>query len=164
MTTGSAKEAGYCLAASMEQNGSRFLCIVLDAETSDDRFLLASELLSTAAASYTSHEIVRKGAKVKSVEISGAREKEIPLYAAEDLSLLLEKDIEIQKSINLREKLSAPLAAGEKAGELIVTASDGGKYVVELVVGEDIAENSFGSSLSKVLSIWLVRTAEHNTL
>lgn len=160
MTTGSAKEAGYCLAASMEQNGSRFICIVLDAQTSDDRFLLASEMLSTAAASYSSHEIVRKGAKVKNAEIAGAREKEIPLYAAEDLSLLLKKDVEIQKSIHLREDLAAPLSAGEKAGEMIVTTSDGAKYAVELVVGEDIAENRFGSCLGRVVRIWLERREE----
>ncbi|MBR4079342.1 MAG: hypothetical protein IKK29_03960, partial [Christensenellaceae bacterium] len=155
MMTGSAKEAGYCLAASMKQNGSRFICVVMDAKTSDDRFLLASEKLSAAAAEYESQEIVRKGEKVKNAEVKGAREKEVPICAAEDLSLLLKKGTEVQKSLNLRENLSAPLTAGEKAGELIVTASDGTKYAVELIVGEDVAENSFGSSFGKILSIWL---------
>lgn len=155
MTTGSAKEAGYCIAASIKQNGSRFLCIVLNAQTSDDRFLKASELLSAAAAEYESQEIVRKGAKVKNAEVKGARQKEVPIVAAEDLSLLLKKGTEIQKSLNLREDLSAPLFAGEKAGELIVTASDGSKYAVELIVGEDVAENSFGGSLKRIAGVWL---------
>jgi len=160
MATGSSKDAGYCLAASMPQNGSHFLCIVMNAENSDQRFSTASGLLGTAAAAYMPYDIVEKGAKVKNVSISGAKQKEITLYAAEDLSLLLPKDQDIEKTIHLREDLKAPLSAGERAGELIVTASDGTKYSVALVVAEEIPESSLRGSLSRIMSLWLSRGTE----
>lgn len=155
MATGSSREAGYCLAASMPQNGSRYLCIVLNAENSDRRFDLASGLLGTASAGYMPYDIVAAGAKVKTVNIPGAKEKETVLYAAEELSLLLPKDQDIQKTVHLREDLSAPLSAGEAVGELIVTATDGSKYTVPLIVKEAVEEGSLRSSLSRILRLWL---------
>lgn len=157
MATGSAKGAGYCLAASMPKSGSRFLCIILHAENSTERFQIAEEQLSAAAAEYLPHEIVSAGVKVKTVAIPGAREKETALYAAEDLCLLLPKDLEVRKSIYLREDLAAPLRAGESVGELIVTASDGSSYAVELIVRQDLEDGSLRSSLSRILALWMTK-------
>lgn len=153
MMTGSAREAGYCVAASLRQDGTHYLCIVLDADSSEERFLRASELLSTAAAAHTVREIVRAGEQVQTIAVAGARE--VPICAAEALTLLLPGDVTAETQLHLREDLAAPLAAGEQVGELIVKTSDGAHYAVALIAMEDVAEVGFLHSLKRVLGVWL---------
>ncbi|MBQ6691984.1 MAG: D-alanyl-D-alanine carboxypeptidase, partial [Clostridia bacterium] len=134
ITTGSSSGGGYCLAASASSGKARFIAIILGAPNSETRFETARTLLNEACASYSVYEASRKGARVKSQSISGAKKETVDICAAEDLVLLINKQDEqgITKSIEIGE-LKAPLKAGDTVGALVVTLPDGEQKRVDLV-------------------------------
>lgn len=160
ITTGSSSGGGYCLAASASSGKARFIAIILGAPNSETRFETARTLLNEACASYSVYEASRKGARVKSQSISGAKKETVDICAAEDLVLLINKQDEqgITKSIEIGE-LKAPLKAGDTVGALVVTLPDGEQKRVNLVCAEDIEESSVISALKKLLGMWLRGTA-----
>ena len=160
ITTGSSSGGGYCLAASASSGKARFIAIILGAPNSETRFETARTLLNEACASYSVYEASRKGARVKSQSISGAKKETVDICAAEDLVLLINKQDEqgITKSIEIGE-LKAPLKAGDTVGALVVTLPDGEQKRVDLVCAEDIEESSVISALKKLLGMWLRGTA-----
>ena len=91
------------------------------------------------------------------VELKGAPDGELELYAGEDFALLLEKTAEstMKKEVQVDEGITLPLAAGDVAGKLVVTLGDGRQESVDLVVREDVEERSFQRSLLQILSLWL---------
>lgn len=157
MITGSTSASGYSLVSSYKTGGARYICVVIGDNNTDDRFTLAREKTLAAAGQYAVRQIAQKGAKVTTVELKGAPDGELELYAGEDFALLLEKTAEstMKKEVQVDEGLTLPLAAGDVAGKLVVTLGDGRQESVDLVVREDVEERSFQRSLLQILSLWL---------
>lgn len=160
MTTGSSKDAGYCLAASLKNGKNRFIAIILGSKSSEKRFETAREVLSGAAANYSVYEAAREGAKVKSHPISGARQDTVDICASRDLILLIKKEHEqgITKNLEIGE-LFAPLSKGDVVGSMTVTLPDGEKHSIDLVVCEDVEASSIMSGIKRLTHMWLFGSA-----
>ena len=157
MLTGSTSKSGYHLVSSYKSGGARYICVVIGDNKTDDRFTLAREKTQEAAGKYAVKQIAKAGTKVKTVELQGAPNGEIDLYAGQDFSLLLDKSAEstMKKEVVVREDLALPLAAGDVAGQLVITLADGSQQSIDLMVKEDVEERSFQMSLKKIAGLWL---------
>lgn len=154
MITGSTQSSGYSVAASLKNGSARYICIVIGSPKTDARFALAKRLIGDASAAYSVKHIVKKGAKVKDVDVPDGNQ--ISLYASEDLSLLLNKGEEnsLQKNIEL-ENISMPISAGSVLGRLTVTTPGGESYHINLVANEDMNQMSYASCLRMLVADWL---------
>lgn len=152
MASASSKEAGYCLAASLNAGASRFIAVIIGAENSNIRFQTVLNALNTANASYVIKTIAKKGSRIGKMEVSGARKDKYDVCAGEDLTLLLDKGTEnsIERSIEFFE-VEAPLFAGDEVGRLVIRIPGREAYSIPLILAENAEKESFGSILGELL-------------
>ncbi len=154
MKTGFTTEAMYCVSATAERDGMQLIAVVLGSPTSDKRFAAAKQMLDFGFANYC---IVKPSLPpLPDVNVTGGRESKLALEA-EAPSILSEKGKgEIKAELILPEKLSSPIAEGDKIGEIIYRRGDTELCKVTVKAAKSIknANFSFGFGLlwKKILS------------
>ena len=154
LKTGTTSKAGYCLSATADKNGMQLVAVVMDADSSTDRFEGAKKLLNYGYANYNFSVInadidentvisVKKG--VKSVG---------KIKPQESLNILLPKRTvgDITQTVQLDEFVTAPAKAGTKVGTVKVMSGDSEIGVIDLVLAEDIERINVTHTF-----MWLVR-------
>lgn len=126
LKTGYTSQAKYCLSATGTRNNLRFIAIVLKAPTSDVRFKEISTMLSYGFNAFTAREVVKKDQVVEKVRISRGKVEEVEVVAENDFNVPLRKGAtdEFKTEVVLRDKIIAPIAAGEVLGELVVSKGE----------------------------------------
>lgn len=98
--TGSTNQAKYCLAVGAERNNMQLIAVVLGAETSKERFSLASNLLNYGFDNFTSKTIFNNSNLVdKIVEIKGMN-RFTHLKAEREYSIVCNKNEEVNFSLD----------------------------------------------------------------
>ena len=143
LKTGYTSKAGHCLAASAERNGTEYIAVVLHGENSNDRFEAAKTLLNYGFANYTVVPLRPETALAPIPVTLGTADAVQPVCAGEE-SMLLEKNraAGLQYDLQLADTLTAPVKAGEKLGELTVSAGDSVLARVDIVAECSIARMS----------------------
>jgi len=154
MCTGSSDTAGYCLAASYKKGSARYICVVLG-DTKNGRFEKAKSEIGNAAAAYTAKQFAEKNTRVKSVNIEDANPEVLNIVAGDTLSILMMSGEKADVEINVYEPLLPPIEKGQKVGEIIVKCGGEIKGSVDLVAGNSIEHTTFGTSIKKVMNIWV---------
>ncbi|KXG76829.1 D-alanyl-D-alanine carboxypeptidase family protein [Thermotalea metallivorans] len=155
--TGFTADAKYCLSASATRNGLTLIAVILGSPTSQIRFEEAKKLLNYGFASYSSVPIVKKNQIVDEITVEKGKQEKIKVIAKEDLSALVKKGEEnkVQKEIILPQNIKAPLAAGQKIGEILLTVD--GKEInrVDLIAEKAVETASaidiFGKMIRRTL-------------
>lgn len=156
--TGSTNEAGYCMAASASRGGMRLIAVVLGAETSKQRFSVAGAMMDYGFANYRKYAVAEQGARVRGkLPIDGGDRQAIDLMLGEDLTLLIakgeEQDIELIPA--LPERLAAPIAEGERVGDVEVILN--GRLVgkVPVVAAETVERRGYFDGWRMLIRRWL---------
>lgn len=90
--TGTTKQAGNCLITYSENDGLKFITVVLGAQTSDSKFSETKKILKYVFNNYTLTKINKKGEKIKIIEVKDAT-KETKM-----LDLVLNEDVDVMKN------------------------------------------------------------------
>ena len=146
LATGSSAEAGYCGAFYAERNGCEYICIVLGAEDSTDRFDRARAQIEAAFNSYTEYKIASAGEVLMTdFPIKGTVTRGCDIIAASDLYVLTENTSEKPKcEYDIPNSLNAPIQSGTCIGNVrCMDASGNVLAVAELTVGTDIKKAGF---------------------
>jgi len=119
MKTGYTDEAKYCVTATAERNGLRFIAIIMAADSSSTRFNEAAQLLSYGFSLYHGLEVGKKEEVLRELIIKNGKEEYARGILKEDLIVPVKKgeEGEISKEIKLNENIKAPLKKGDKIGE-----------------------------------------------
>lgn len=143
--TGHTTEAGYCLSATAERDGTRLISVVMRTETEKERLSQTIRLLDLGFNAFTPQLVASKGEEVATVRIAGARRLENPAVAAADLTVLVPKGVTdaVQKEFVPKENLRAPLEAGTAIGQLQVSVAGNPAGVVTVVTNEDVSQANF---------------------
>ncbi len=156
--TGSTAEAGYCMSASALRGGMRLIAVVLGADTSKERFSVASAMMDYGFANYKKYTVAEEGAKVrgKMGVLNGSLDA-IDLVLGENMTLLIAKGEEqaIELESDLPESLSAPIDEGEEIGGVNVKL--GGRIVgrIPVVSAQAVQSRSYGDGWRKLIHKWL---------
>jgi D-alanyl-D-alanine carboxypeptidase (penicillin-binding protein 5/6) len=123
LKTGSTSKAGFCVSATAERDGLSLICVIMGAESGDERNKAASTLLDWGFANYGVFEHQPKALDPMRV-LGGVKESVNVAY--EPFSLVVEKGSgsRIKYEIDLPEYVTAAVKKGDKIGE-IVFALDG---------------------------------------
>jgi serine-type D-Ala-D-Ala carboxypeptidase (penicillin-binding protein 5/6) len=122
LKTGYHGQAGYCVTATAVQKGVRLLSVVMGCPTDAGRATETTRLLSYGFNLYTPVTLIAKGAAVDgAVEVTGGRQREVTLVAADDLVVALPRDREerVEWRREIAAPVAAPVAAGQALGELV---------------------------------------------
>ncbi|MBM7614029.1 D-alanyl-D-alanine carboxypeptidase family protein [Alkaliphilus hydrothermalis] len=151
--TGYTSAAKHCLSASATRGNTTFIAVIMGAPTSPIRFSEAAKLLDYGFANYSSVDVVKKDTAAGSVPVEKGKLLQVEAMPKEDLKLLVKKGEEgtIDHDVILPQYVQAPIAKGEKIGEVIVTVNGKEKARVDLVAAEDVGKASIMDILSRMV-------------
>ena len=152
LKTGFTSDALYCLSASAQRDGMELIAVIMKAPTSSDRFETAKSLLSFGFANYA---LVPLPTDSYSVNVKLGSSDSVALSPDFSGNILLEKDAaaQLETSVSLAEGVKAPVAAGDKLGEIIVTAAGEEVARVALLAEEDVPRLSVFDILRRGLGM-----------
>jgi len=161
LKTGYTIEAGYCLAATAQQNGMRFIAIIFNAPSETMRRNDGEALLNYAFRNYCLVEFFSAGDIVSEIEIAKGEKRIAQLQAAHDIQVVApynrQEDLEL--TIISQEIITSPVTQGTPAGTAIISLD--GKVLAEetLLIAEDIPKAGILSLLLRSIggffsSLW----------
>lgn len=154
LKTGFTSKAMYCLSASAERDGMGLICVLMGCPTSKERFADAAAMLNFGFANYTNFEMktddVIPTVPVTLGEINYVHGK----VAQTGDKLLLErsKASRVEKKISMNESVAAPVAEGDKIGELIFTLDGQTIATADIVAAHSVARLTLGKIFGKIIS------------
>ena len=123
LKTGHTEEAGYCLAASAKRDGMRLISVVMGTRSEDARAQETQKLLTYGFRFFRTVEVHKGNSELHAIRIWGGQSKTLSLGLADDLKLTIPRGAEdqINTQLSLEPIVKAPVQAGHKVGELVVT-------------------------------------------
>ena len=122
LKTGYIREAGFCISASAERDGLSLVAVVMAAPTKENRMADASALLNYGFANFTAYTPSADELAPIPVTLGKTDTVQPVLEGGEAFVIEKAKAGELQTAVDLPETLSAPVEAGQRLGEMTVTA------------------------------------------
>ncbi len=139
LKTGTTADAGYCLSASAERDGLSLIAVVMNGQTSKDRFSGAQKLLNYGFAHYKCVEISAEDSDDIFIKVENGVEDMVKLLAKDSFSALIKKSEkgEITSQVVIPESVTAPVKKGDKIGEIVYSINGTQIGSIPLTAGED---------------------------
>ncbi|MBE7040541.1 MAG: D-alanyl-D-alanine carboxypeptidase [Ruminococcaceae bacterium] len=120
LKTGSTSVAKYCISASAVRDGMNLIAVIMGAETSKERFADTSRLLDYGFANYAIAGSLLTPEELAPLAVKKGKEPFVEIGVSDDFHVLVSKTKlnSIEKHISLPEAVDAPLAVGDKVGEV----------------------------------------------
>ena len=153
LKTGFTSEAGYCLSATAERDGVEYIAVVMNCETSQNRFESAKTMLSYAFGAYGLYSVTPDEALPPVCVDMGEKPYIQPVYEGNEKILMEKSKISgIEKTVELNEKISAPVEKGQVLGKVTVKSGDEIVYEGNLVADEAVSRLSTWQIFCNLLS------------
>lgn len=140
LKTGSTDSALYCLSATAERGGMELIAVVLKSPTSQDRFDAARALLDYGFANYTLMDVYPDQA-LPPIDVLLGEEDCVQPVLSQSSRILVDKAQlnNVTSQINLCENVEAPVEAGQKLGEMVVTVDGQVLQTIPIVAEKAVA-------------------------
>ena len=135
LKTGFTKNAGYCLTSTAKKNNTRFITVVMGAETSDKRISDTVNMLNYGFNTYETKILLKSSDSLGKKRVMLSNIEEVDLNLKNDYVKLLKKDEQMPKySYSIAaDSLVAPIKKGDIVGHVSVI-DESGNIVDELEV------------------------------
>ena len=143
LKTGHTEAAGYCLVASSKRGNMRLITAVMGTNSMQERADQTRALFSWGFSSYETIKPLTAGKVLGSAQVWFGSEDQVTAGLDRDLSITLprgQKD-KVQAVTRLMPDLEAPIAKGQKVGEVVVTL-DGKTISTQPVVAMEAVEET----------------------
>lgn len=155
--TGSTNEARYCISATAQKDGMRLIAVVLGTSASQTRFDEARKMLEYGFNTYKLFSVCAQGDLLgMQVNVTHGGADVVDAAAGESMVMLIRRGDEstIALEVALPETVQAPLAQGEKLGEVRVL--QGGTLVgtLDAVASVAIGLPGYLEALLQMLRTW----------
>lgn len=125
LKTGTTSNAGFCVAATAERDGMGLVAVILGAETSEDRFDAATNLLDYGFATYRLFTPEVDETQLTEVTVKqGMAKKVLPTYSVGSAILVKKGAEEISYQYDILSETEAPVTEGDVIGEIIIFSGD----------------------------------------
>jgi D-alanyl-D-alanine carboxypeptidase (penicillin-binding protein 5/6) len=132
--TGYSAPAGYCVTASAKRGDMELVAVVMGARAAhgpQSSFGIASRMLSSAFAQYSTVTVLKKGAVVGQVNVVDGAAKTVPAAASQDVKALVKRGEEAGVKVSFSgTQATAPVKAGQPVGTITVT--QGGQVIAKV--------------------------------
>jgi len=146
LKTGYHGQAGYCVTATAVQRGVRLLSVVMGCPSDRDRATETTRLLSYGFSLYEEVEVVAEGAVAdEAVKVRDGKAAEVGVRYAQGLSVAVPRDRtgDLVVDHDLSAAVEAPVAAGEKLGEAIVSLDGYELGRIDLIAAEAVERGNW---------------------
>lgn len=153
LKTGTTSKTGFCVCATAERDGMSLISVVLGADTSEDRFTSASNMLDYGFANYQIIVPEINETQISTVKVINGIEKSVmPIYDETDKILVKKGGEDITYEYKTEPSVSAPVKSGDKLGEIIIKSGNETIRTVKLYSGKNIDKISFSYVFKEMLS------------
>ena len=155
--TGFTNQAGFCLAATAKRGGMRLIAVVIGEDSSDHRFGDTRTMLDYAFATYTLKTVVDENNPLsETAAISGGKTKCVTVRPERSSHIFSKRgDTEnVTIDIQMKNRVKAPVKAGDKVGEIIVYKDNVEIDRVNLVANESAEAAGFIDHLRRIAQGW----------
>lgn len=123
LKTGTTSSAGSCISATAERNGLSLIAVALGAGNTKDRFSSAAALLNSGFAGWAMTSLNKPSGELAPVPVENGMFDQVPVKANLSGKLLIPKGKEksIVGKVVLQQSVRAPVAKGQKLGEVVYT-------------------------------------------
>lgn len=156
LKTGFTQIAGHCLSASAVRNGQQFIAVVLGEPDSNTRFAECRKLLDYGFANFETTKVDSIGDSVREVAVKKGLSPFVMAVYKEDVKLLLKKGKkgEIERVARFVEELTAPVAKGQKVGEITYLINDEEVGKTELIASSNVPKATFVKIFCTMMLEW----------
>ena len=139
LKTGYTSTAMYCLSASAERDGTEYIAVIMHAESIESRNADASALLDYGFANYTLCPLT-DGSELPQVTVELGEAESVGTVCDGGGAVLLRTRaaVGITRSVELPERVAAPVQAGDVLGKLVVSNSSGPLAEVPLLASDSV--------------------------
>jgi len=157
LKTGFTSKAGYCLSATASKNGFRLISVVLGEPDTNTRFAETKALLDYGFINYQLITANKKGEKGGDIKIRKGVERTVSGIFNQDVKIpVLRSDKnKITKELKLDREIMAPVAKGQKVGQVIYKIGDKEIARADLVADKKIERGSFVRLFARMLLGWI---------
>lgn len=156
LKTGSTSLALYNLSASATRDNLSLIAVIMKAPTSNDRFKDAKKLLDYGFNNFEFKSFANSGDTVGSVQVEKGTTKSINAVLSQNCGVLLKKGTEnnVVQNMNLEKNIAAPIAKGQKIGEVTYTLD--GKIIesVDIVSNQEVKKETLMNVAAYLYKKW----------
>lgn len=156
LKTGSTAKAKFCVSATAKRNGMHLICVVMGAESSDSRNSIATQLLNWGFSNF--ELFVDKSQSLSPIKVTSGVENKSSISTT-DFAIVVKKGEakKIEKSINLPNKLSAPISKGDIVGTVEYRINNQIIGKSNVLSTQNIEKIDFWTLFVKILSKFLIK-------
>lgn len=149
LKTGHTQEAGYGLVGSAVQDGRRVIFVVNGLESERARAEESERILNWAFREFTMRTVIPKGETVAWAPVWLGEQRRVALTAPEGVNVLIPAGAApgVTAEAVFDGPIEAPIAAGQRLGELVVRVPGAVESRLPLVAATDVARAGFAGRL-----------------
>jgi len=156
LKTGSTSLALFNLSATATRDNLSLIGVIMKGETSAIRFAEAKKLLDYGFSNFEYYKYSNKGDVVKNLLVNKGTSQSVDICFESEAGSLIPKgqSANITTTVALPEIIEAPVAKGQKIGEVIFSLNGETLGTVNLIANDDVKKLSFGNMLAHVVESW----------
>lgn len=156
LKTGFTNKAGFCLSASAERDGTKFISVILGSDTNEHRFSESARLLDFAFSNWESARIEKEGLEAGVIKVKKGVTTNIPLKFASNAVVVVKKGSKskITENLEIPEMVNAPVKSGQTIGVLNIDLEGERLASIEVVADNDSLKCTFGLAFGMVFKRW----------
>ncbi len=157
LKTGYTEAAGYCLVASAERDGQRWIAVVLGSSDQSTRERQVLSLLNYGFAAYEPLSVLDEQGGVASARVYYGENDEILLRPPEPVNIVVPRGQEenLQIDLQMSPHYEAPIQAGETMGIASLTLNGELLGDIPLIAMSSIEEGGLWKRLTDSISLWV---------
>ena len=156
LKTGSTSQALYCISATAEKEGMQLISVILGAPDPGIRFDSAMKLLDFGYANFALIAKEEAGTVMGEIQVYKGSVEMVPVAIQAQTNMLAPKGkhVTLDGEVKIDPALTAPVAAGQLAGEVIYTWEGEEVGRSPLVVSEDVPRASAHEMMERLFRRW----------
>lgn len=157
LKTGSTGKALYCLSGTAERDGLELIGVVMAAPDFKVRFQEVMKLLDYGFANYSAEKGLPAGEEVARIPVTKGKKNDVGAVIKEEISMLVKKGSagDWETKAETLPALDAPVAKGEKVGELVYLINGEEVGRTELITAEEAQKATIQTMLQRLLGKWM---------
>ncbi|NLX64614.1 MAG: D-alanyl-D-alanine carboxypeptidase [Clostridiaceae bacterium] len=156
LKTGFTNKAGFCLSASAERDGTKFISVILGSDSNDHRFSETARLLDFAFSNWESARIEKKDMDAGTIKVKKGSVTEIPVIFSDNVVVVVKKGSKgkIAEKIEMPEIINAPVKTGQTVGVLNIELEGEILASIDIVAAKDSQKCTFGLIFGMIARKW----------
>lgn len=156
LKTGSTAKAKFCISATAKRGNMHLICVVMGAETRDERNAIAAKLLDYGFVNYSLFSAESK--QLDELKVVGGVENTCAI-AINDFNAVVDKGEEnkISFEIEINDKLIAPVKNGDAVGKVVYKCGEKIIGEAKITATESVEKIKYGDILARFFAKTLIK-------